>query len=210
MLRFNKRISQEDKRRAKGKRWRYWKRPGNVSDLYDMAEKLGFEPELSQFLNPGDNASHPEPMSMYPLKIPSPENFSIFYRLIDVVDRKHKNESSRAALEWFDDWLVYHFRTLFFRSKEVTEDRSPRYWAMDYPLPMFYPTDFTPFLPQGWGVGIFDDLDQPICNMARLLGFDTIVLQHEIGGHACCTKIIHTGDFQASLLYARFSCCKIC
>ncbi len=41
-------------------------------------------------------------------------------------------------------------------------------------------------------VGEFDFLDQPICNLARELGIDTIILQHEIGSTDCVTEILDT------------------
>jgi len=40
--------------------------------------------------------------------------------------------------------------------------------------------------------GIHDDFDQPICNLARELKIDTILLQHEIGGSRSVSEILDT------------------
>lgn len=76
-----------------------------------------------------------------------------------------------------------------------------RYWSVylsqrDLPhynqnvIPALFPSDNPKASPVT--IGEFDFLDQPICNMARGLQIDTVVLQHEIGSHDCVTEIIDT------------------
>lgn len=97
--------------------------------------------------------------------------------------------------EEYDNWLHFHFQTPFLTLEDSFD------CEYDFCLPVFYPT-MEPDPPISYSlVGTFDYLDQPICYLAKSLGFDTIVFQHEIGGHDCVTEIMHTGDFRKNLFY---------
>jgi hypothetical protein len=91
-------------------------------------------------------------------------------------------------------FLLYRFCTTFLSVSELDNDMH------DTSMPLFYPT-VKGCSTQRSGVGDFDLLDQPICRMAQSLGLETIILQHEIGGHDCVTEILHTTpNFRANLI----------
>ncbi len=101
----------------------------------------------------------------------------------------------RKANEGFflDPFLTYRYRTIFLSAQDFDSSWHTRC------LPVFYPTE-TLFSDLPDSVGEFDFLDQKICNLAKALGFDSIVLQHEVGGHDSVTEIIHTRqNFEDSL-----------
>jgi hypothetical protein len=153
----------------------------------------------SQFFDANDE-DHPRPLSDYPVSLLASGRLrSIFSQKVSsfhrkLVQAKNGRGDYQRAIDLFDNWLTFHFRTLFFKVQEAVDNVHS---SAD--LPVFYPTDDADHLPKGLGIAIFDTLDQPICAMAKLLGFDTIVLQHEIGHHDCVTEIMHTGDYRAAL-----------
>ncbi len=95
-------------------------------------------------------------------------------------------------LLFFDKWIQYHFYKLNEQDIEEEEEYNTC-------IPVFYPTDLLQGLQSGQGVGDFDFLDQDICRLAKNLGFNTIVFQHEIGSYDCVTEILHTGDYQNNI-----------
>ncbi len=99
--------------------------------------------------------------------------------------------------EFWDKFLTYRYRTLFLSAQDFDKD-----WHSKI-LPVFYPTDKIRLggKPLPSNVGAFDYLDQDICHSARQFGFDTVVLQHEVGGHDSVTEIIHTRENFEDFLY---------
>lgn len=57
-------------------------------------------------------------------------------------------------------------------------------------MPVLFPTDNP--LEIDVETGEFDPFDQPICKTGARLGIDTIIFQHEIGGHDAVTEIMDT------------------
>ncbi len=106
-------------------------------------------------------------------------------------------ESFKTRYEQFrfyDSWIQYHFCTVF---KSLDEAKQHEFFNTC--IPLLYPTDLLGRMKSGEGVGDLDFLDQPICKMAQQLKLDTIILQHEIGGHDCVTEILHTNDYESNL-----------
>lgn len=59
----------------------------------------------------------------------------------------------------------------------------------------FYPTDESPHWdPRNFPTGIMDSFDQPICQYAKFLGIDTVVLQHEKGEKRSVSEVLDTRD----------------
>ncbi len=94
--------------------------------------------------------------------------------------------------KFWDDFLTYRFRTVFLSIEHFNN------FLHEKCIPLFYPTEKIKEL-EGDGVADFDFLDQDICKIARKLGFDTVILQHEIGSHDAVTEIIHTGNYKEDL-----------
>jgi hypothetical protein len=95
-----------------------------------------------------------------------------------------------------DSWLLFYFSTLFASIADAMNCK------FDDGIPVFYPTTkplhsttFTDDDPSAFvshPMGTFDFLDQPICNMARAQGYDTVIFQHEMGEHDAVTEIMST------------------
>ncbi len=113
-----------------------------------------------------------------------------YHNLIECLDEIDYSEEEQ--LEFIDKWIQHHFCTIFQRQTDVIKD-------LDTCIPVFYPTDLSRSQVSGEGVGDFDFLDQIICNFAKNLGYNTIILQHEIGSHDCVTEILHTNNYQDDL-----------
>ncbi len=103
-------------------------------------------------------------------------------------------KTSYEKFRFYDSWIQYHFCTVF---KSLDEAKQHEFFNTC--IPLLYPTDLLVGMQSGKGVGDLDFLDQPICKMARYLKLDTVILQHEIGGHDCVTEILHTNDYEANL-----------
>lgn len=98
----------------------------------------------------------------------------------------------RRDTAFWDNFLTYRFRTVFLSIENFNSK-----WHNKC-IPLFYPTDKQKDL-FGNGVADFDFLDQDICKLGLKLGFDTIILQHEIGNHDSVTEIIHTNAYKDNL-----------
>ncbi len=96
------------------------------------------------------------------------------------------NSKIKEDEQFWDSFLTYRYRTIFLSAQDFDID-----WHSQY-LPVFYPTQSYAGKPLPSNVGAFDYLDQGICEIARQLDFDTVVLQHEVGGHDSVSEIIHT------------------
>lgn len=58
-----------------------------------------------------------------------------------------------------------------------------------------YPIDKSPILNKNnMKQGLHDFLDQPLCKLARELGIDTIILQHEIGEYRAVSEVLDTRE----------------
>jgi hypothetical protein len=58
-----------------------------------------------------------------------------------------------------------------------------------------YPIDKSSILNgQNMKQGLHDFLDQPLCNLARELNIDTIILQHEIGEYRAVSEVLDTRE----------------
>ncbi len=112
--------------------------------------------------------------------------------IIDNVVDYLEGFDEQSITEHLDNFFTYRFRTVF-----ISMYHQNTFWHKKY-IPLFYPSDKDHELV-GDGVADFDFLDQDICILAKKLGFDTIILQHEIGSHDAVTEIIHTGDYKHDL-----------
>lgn len=152
-----------------------------------------------------DNSDFPLFLSNYPnYKVMMESLFHskfIGYNVNQYLLNKNKDMKKKEYAEFWDKFLTYRFRKLFVSF----EDFDPKWHELC--IPVFYPTaknlyqlpSITEYGPDANGVAEQDDYDQIICKMAKELGFDTIVLQHEMGNNDSVTEIIHTGNFKENL-----------
>jgi hypothetical protein len=118
---------------------------------------------------------------------------AIINKLQDCLDL----EEDVDAFDLWDNWLHFHFQTPFLSLEDTFDCK------YDICIPLFFPTIPTE-LKDNYGhkdtlMGAFDYLDQPICELAKGLGYDTILFQHEVGGHDCVTEIMHTNNYKSNL-----------
>ena len=130
--------------------------------------------------------------------------FNLHYYL----NKENPKITQKEYVSFWDQFLTYRYRTLFLS----IDDFDPM-WHHTL-IPVFYPTDqltnknktiiplqsTVTYGPENNGVAEHDKYDQTICNLAKELGFDTIVLQHEIGNNDSVTEILHTGKFSKNLV----------
>ncbi len=136
------------------------------------------------------------------------------YNYISLLDsfRSNKNNFFREKIEnWldsfagfeqklkhFDEWMQYHFCTVF----DTYEATFQNTFYRNACIPLFYPEpqeDEQEEMEKSEGAALFDFFDQDICKFAKEKGFDTIVIQHEIGTNDCNTEILHTNNFKDNL-----------
>ncbi len=116
--------------------------------------------------------------------------------LLDYIN-KYKEKTGCCLMPAQDTWpdlLRYRYFAYFLSTLDFDVN-----WH-NVAIPFFFPSEYAYGYNQG-GVGNFDDLDQDICIMARDLGYDNLVLQHEIGSKDCVTEILHTSQDVSSTLF---------
>ena len=95
--------------------------------------------------------------------------------------------SGKDQDEILTDFMKYRFCQLHMSVTDVVENP---WYAMI--MPLFFPSHVAFGIQKG-GKGKLDFLDQDICELAKKLNIDNVILQHEIGGRDCVSEILHTG-----------------
>lgn len=105
------------------------------------------------------------------------------------VSRYDTTEPSEEDYKFFENIIMPFYEDLTYTPQDLKIHPLPNKDAIG-PVSVLYPTikldNFVPALR----VGDCDNIDQYICLLGHHAGYDTFVLQHEIGGYRAVTEII--------------------